>query len=68
MKETGSIMDLKGCIPWDGPTVSIEEMNRVGGEAIMADWERFEQQVRTERLLKASSETNLSVVQPVDRE
>jgi antitoxin PrlF len=26
--KTGSIMDMRGCLAYDGPTITIEEMNR----------------------------------------
>jgi AbrB family looped-hinge helix DNA binding protein len=32
--KTGSIMDLKGCVPWTGKPVTIEEMN----ETIAKGW------------------------------
>jgi antitoxin PrlF len=32
--KTGSIMDMKGCLDYDGPPISIEEMNRGIGEHV----------------------------------
>jgi hypothetical protein len=31
---TGSIMDLDGIIPWDGPPVTIEQIDDAIGEAV----------------------------------
>ncbi|HEX5238030.1 MAG TPA: AbrB/MazE/SpoVT family DNA-binding domain-containing protein [Sphingomicrobium sp.] len=38
--KTGSIRDLYGCIKYDGPSISIEEMNEAIGEAIAEDFKR----------------------------
>jgi hypothetical protein len=42
VKKTGSIMDLRGFIPYDGPSVSIEEMNHAVLDGVSEDWDRFE--------------------------
>lgn len=37
---TGSILDLEGIIPYDGPPVSIEEMNEAIGDAVVESYLR----------------------------
>jgi hypothetical protein len=50
MKKTGSIMEMKGCIPKLDRVVTIEEMDEAIAEAVMEDWDRFERELRAERL------------------
>lgn len=54
MKKTGPIMDLRGFIPYDGPPVSIEEMNQAVLDGVSDDWDRFERQVKADRVDEAA--------------
>jgi TolA-binding protein len=49
-KKTGSIMDMKGCIPKLDHVVTIEEMDEGIRRAVREDWMRFERQSRGEAL------------------
>lgn len=37
---TGSIQDIKGMVKWDGPPVTIEEMNQAIADAVMERYKR----------------------------
>jgi AbrB family looped-hinge helix DNA binding protein len=36
IRRAGSILDLAGCVPYEGPPVTIEEMKRAVGEYVAA--------------------------------
>ena len=42
-KKTGNLADLFGCVPWDSPPVTIEEMNEAIEQGAV---ERYERAVR----------------------
>jgi hypothetical protein len=45
-RKTGSIMDLKSSVKYDGPPVTVEQMNREIGQYLADDDERIKREYR----------------------
>ena len=39
IRRAGSILDLAGCVPYEGPPVSVEEMTQAMGEYVVSQYD-----------------------------
>lgn len=59
MKKAGSIMEMRGCLPRLDHVLSLDEKDKAIGEAIMADWERFECESHGKSLPRDEEKTDI---------